>query len=533
MQAAGRPFVLASAAMLATSMVSASPVVSHQLQPLVRSIESRLVDVVSGLEAVPYNLFEDILSIPGNELDAFNQLGVSLMGSGTWWVSSATNLWGEDTGDPGRFMALTQMAIPFPDISGQGSPEPGFGDFSWADAASGQLGLSQQISLFLDAQLPVSASSDATWSAPLAPVSPITGLTGIDRSIWSLQIFTGQTQFPLINNWFQVPLSDLTQPGGYTFPTVVNPSLGVGENGAVPSDDVWGIAGTQPLIDPETGLQVVNDNGFPVNVMPWSNETFQLNLLYPFENFYNSVQDPLDTTTFLSDVNLPSFDGLIYSLQTFLAASVIAFYPFVPGTPFCIPVCEGLPSDLSMPDIVEDINNLYPGNADIQHWLDLYNTPSTGPGDLPNPYGMTNGPTQMEINLANLVNGQGMFDFGNPQPSDSAPPGVETPINFDVSQSIQDLQNFMQTSGIYGLVEQWANTQGYVPIDWSDPNLLFSPAASAAAEVATNAFDPSQFAADFAQLFGTGVSTDFAQMLASELPQLLGTELSEDVLSLF
>jgi hypothetical protein len=532
MQAAARPFVVASAAILATSMVSASPFATHRQHALVRSIEARLVDVVSGVEAIPYNLLEDFVNIPGNELDAFNQFGVSLMAGGTWWVASATNLWGEDPADPGRFMALTQMAIPFPEISGQGMPEPGFGDFSWDDAASGELGLSQQISLFLDAELPVSASSDGTWSAPLLPVSPITGLSGIDRSIWTLQIFTGQTQFPLINNWFQVPLSDMTQPGGYTFPTVVNPSLGIGENGAVPSDNVWGMAGTHPLIDPETGLQVLNDNGNPVNLMPWSNETFQLNLLYPFENFYNSLQDPVDTTTYLNDVNIPGVDELIHAFQTFTAASVISFDPFVAGSPFCNPICEGLPSDLSMPALVEDINNWYPGNADLQHWLDLYNTASTGPGDLPNPYGMANGPTQMEINFANLVNGQGMFDFGNPQPSDPAPPGVETPINFDVSQSIQDLQNFMQTSGIFGLVEQWADTQGYVPIDWSDPNLLFSPATSAA-EAATIAFDPSQFAADLTQMFGAGASTDFAEMLAAELPQLLGTELSADVLSLF
>jgi hypothetical protein len=186
-----------------------------------------------------------------------------------------------------------------------------------------------------------------------------------------------------------------------------------------------------------------------------------------------------------------------------------------------------------MPSLVDGVNNLYPGNTDIERWLYLYNTEAYGPGGLLNPYGMIGGPTQIEINFANLVNGQGTFDIGNPQPTDPAPAGIETPINFDVSQSIQDLQNFMQTSGIYSFVEQWADTQGYVPIDWSDPNLLFSPITSAAAETAMNAFDPSQFAADFAQLFGAGVSADFAQMLASELPQLLGTRLSEGVLSLF
>jgi hypothetical protein len=56
MHAAARPYAVASAAMLATTMVSASPVVLHHLLPLVRSMESRLVDVVSGVDAIPYNL---------------------------------------------------------------------------------------------------------------------------------------------------------------------------------------------------------------------------------------------------------------------------------------------------------------------------------------------------------------------------------------------------------------------------------------------------------------------------------------------
>jgi hypothetical protein len=39
--------------MLATTTVSASPVVLRRLQPLVRSMESRLIDVVSGVDAIP------------------------------------------------------------------------------------------------------------------------------------------------------------------------------------------------------------------------------------------------------------------------------------------------------------------------------------------------------------------------------------------------------------------------------------------------------------------------------------------------
>src|ERR1700752_1270801 len=170
MQAAARPYVLASAALLATSLVAPTTFVAPQRHIPIRSMETRLVDdVISGVDAIPYNLLQDIVDIPNNEVEAFNQLGVSLMDGGTWWVADATNLWGEDPGDPGRFMSLVEMAVPFTAISGQGSPEPGFGDFSWADAASGQLGLGQQLSLLLDAELPVSASSDATNSVPLDP----------------------------------------------------------------------------------------------------------------------------------------------------------------------------------------------------------------------------------------------------------------------------------------------------------------------------------------------------------------------------
>ena len=258
MQAAARPYVLASAALLATNMVVATPLVARQLTPLVarqlqppvRSLQTRLVDAdISGVDAIPYNLFEDILNIPSNELEAFNAFGVSLMDGGTWFTSSATNLWGEDPGDPSRFIAGLDMVIPFTAISGEGSPEPGFGDFSWADAADGQLGLGQQISLLLDAELPASASSDATFSGPLDPVTPITGLTGIDRLIWEGAVFTDQTPFPLTDDWFQVPLSEL-ESGTYNFGTVVDPSEGVGPDGSVPTDDVFGFAGTTPEIDP-------------------------------------------------------------------------------------------------------------------------------------------------------------------------------------------------------------------------------------------------------------------------------------------
>jgi hypothetical protein len=548
MQAAARPYVLASAALLATSMVAPTLLVARQLQPPVRSIDTRLVDVdITGVDAIPFNLFQDIVNIPANEIDAFNLFGVSLIDGGTWLTSDATNLWGEDPGDPSRFIAGLDTVIPFTAISGQGSPEPGYGDFNWADAADGHLGLGQQLSLLLDAELPASSSSDATWSGPLDPVAPITGLTGIDRLIWEGAVFTDQTPFPLTNDWFQVPLSELTS-GTFNFGTVVDPSAGVGPDGSVPTDDVFGFAGTNPLYnipgDPASGV-ALNANDNPINLMPWSNESFTLNLAYPFENFFNSLEAPVDPSTYASGFDIPSFQDLGYALQTFAAGTVISFYPFVEGSPFCNPTCS-VPADLQMPAIVQDINNLDPGNTDIEHWLDLYNTASTGPGGLPNPYGLTNDPTQQDINYDNLINSsdQSMFDFGNPLPTDPAPTGIETPTNFPVSPAIQDLINFEQASGIQGLVQDWANASGYTPIDWSDPTLLLQPAAATAA-VPSNDFDPSQLTSvlgtqlttDLTQLLASVGSADFSQVLASELaaelPQLLGTQLSTDLLSAF
>lgn len=549
MQAAARTYVMAAAALAATGgLVGVAPTLLQQPQQPAIHVASpavRLVDVVSGVDAIPYNFFEDILNIPSNELGAFNEFGTSLMSGGTWLVSSGTNLWGEDPGDPDRFMALTQILIPFSAISGEGSPEPGFGDFNWADSASGQLGLSQQISLLLDAELPTSASSDATNSTPLDPVSPITGFTGIDRAIWTGEIFTNQTQYPLIDNWFHTPLSDLTS-GTYNFGTVVDPSAGTGADGQVPADDVFGTAGTTPEMgDIGYGTNAAGDtlnaNGNVVELMPWSNEPFTLNLLYPFENFFSSnpggLEAPVDTSTFLSDVNIPTGEELFQTFQTFVAGSVVSFDPFIPGSPVCDPVCTDLPNSLSMPALVQDIENWDPSNKDVQHWLDLYNTTTYGPGGLLNPYGATADPTQEQINFANITNDQGMFDIGNPQTTDVIP-GTETPITFGESQSIQDLQTFMQDSGLYNLVEQYAASQGYTPIDWSDPLLFLQPTTSTATgaasdAVAAGAFDPTSFGADLSAILGSTAASDLTQMLANELPQLLGAQLSTDVLSLF
>jgi hypothetical protein len=446
---------------------------------------------------VPLNLFQAIVNIPHNEIDALQGLGNSLFFSGTWFAASGTNIWGEDPGDPGHFMSVINMALPFPGLTGQDDPLPGYGDFSWDDAAAGHLGLGQQVILMLNAMIPVSASSDADWSGPLIPTAPITGFASIDQTIWNALIWTGQQQYPMINDWFKVPLSDLQD--GYTFGPAVDPSAGVGPNGQVPTDDVYQIPGTHPAtaadfpnglpdgatVDPDTGY-VLNANDNVIQLMPWSGEEFKLDLAYPFQHFWESLQAPIDPDTYMQGFQLPDLTDFGRALQTMLASSVVAFDPWVEGSPFCLQVCGSIPDMFSMPGMVKSIGDLWPGNTSIDHWLELLNTPGTGPGDLDNPFGMTNNPVQTTVNMTNMfmVGLRTMFSLGNPLP-DQAPDGVNTPIAFPVSPVAQELIDLMQKdifpgvdfagqdgSSVQDFAGLIADAFHYTPIDYSDPNWL-------------------------------------------------------------
>lgn len=472
MLAAARPYVLASAALLATSMVAPTPLVARQLHLPIRSIETRLVDAdITGLEAIPYNLFQDIVNIPANEIQAIDMFGTGQLWGGTWWTSSATNLWGEDPGDPTRFEALVDMTIPLSGITGEDQPEVGAPGWDQADineAANGTLPLSQQITLFLDAELPVSSSSDADWSSPLIPVETITGNSGIDRAIETFAILTGQQEFPLTDNWFQVPLSELTS-GTYNFGDVADPSDGYGPGGSVPSE--FGYAGTVPGPDGE-------------NLMPWSNLTFQFNPVEPFQSFFTSLEDPVDPSTYASGFDIPSFDQIFQSLETFVAGEVVAFDPEVPGSLFCSGTCDA-PSWETPQGILTEMNSLMP-DSQIQEWLNLFNTPSTDEFGQANPFGSANGPTQEQVDADNWLQSQDQeeYDFGNPTTADP-PDTVNTPDPFPEGSLIQELTSLMQQNVIPGLdfpgttgssvqdFFQWqADNAGYTPIDYNSTDWL-------------------------------------------------------------
>lgn len=445
-----------------------------------------LVSVGDSLLNIPLNLFQAIVNIPSTQLGALTILGNSLIYSGNWWSPSATNIWGEDPGDPGHFMGMIDFAIPFREISGQGSPEPGAPGFDWDEAAAGHLGLGQQLTLLADAEIPTSASSDADYSAPLLPSSEITGSAFLDHNLWFSAALSGMQPYPLFDNWFSVPLSDLMD--GYTFPTVINPSMGIGvdsegnPDGSVPGDPVLGFAGTHPATPddianlPEGDAEamgihvvpgtddVVNGNGNPVHLMPWSNETFKLDLLYPFQNFFNSLQAPVDMNTYLSGFQIPTFDEIGRALQTLAAGMIIAFDPSSPGDPFCGSTCLAYPWATPLA-LVSGLDKMWPGNPYLEHWLALANADNP----LNAYYGMANGPTphQVDVNDAVSQSLQQWFDVGNASPDDP-PANVDTPIAFSPSPMMQQLIDFMEQSGVQQFFADWANLAGYQPIDFDD-----------------------------------------------------------------
>ena len=193
---------MAGVALVGASVIAVTPVAPPPPEIRVASAEVRLAAATCLLN-VPVNLLIDLVNIPYNEVQAIDYLARSLIFSGPWFVVGATNIWGVDPGDPGHFMSIVNMAVPFPALSGMDlgrirSKRPG--------PASVDL---------VAAELPVSQYCDADGCLPTVPTSPITGIVAVDNLLWNVAILTGQVKFPLFANFFKVPLSELMS--GYTF----------------------------------------------------------------------------------------------------------------------------------------------------------------------------------------------------------------------------------------------------------------------------------------------------------------------------
>lgn len=288
--------------------------------------------------------------------------------SGPWLVVGPTNVWGVDAGDPPKFMSVVNMLVPFPALSGMG-----LGEFD-------QTGLGQQVWFFAATQLPTSVDCDDEGCMPTVPTVPITGIAIIDSTIWSVAILTGQVRFPLFDNLFKVPVSDLTS--GFTFgpewPGRVSPA-GLIYPGL-------GFAGT--VVDPVTGR----------NVVPWDGMTFTLDPSKPFNNYFDHLM--ADPST--NPIRLPDLEQFGRALQSLAAAMVVAFDPFTPGSFFCPGDCSFIPAAMDYPGIVKSIGDLWPGNPVIDEWLNAYEN------------GTANVPTDEQVELAIKLKEGHFWTFDHP-----------------------------------------------------------------------------------------------------------------------
>jgi hypothetical protein len=368
MQAVSRTNVLVGALLAATGALAITPFTSQPAHPPMVSAETRLVDASDSILNVPINLLDDLINIPENEIQGLNVLSDALIFSGNFFVPSAVNIFGTDPGDLGHYMGILDVLLPFaPQISGLDQPE-----IDPTADADGTAGLAQQIGLLAAAELPISASCDAETCAPITPPDVITGSTDFDRDIGFLETITGQEPLGIFDNFFTVPLSDLTS--GFTFTSaddagLVDPSPGSGPDGAVES--AFGFDGT------------TDADGATAGLVPWAGDTFELNLFGPFEDFYNSLLAAPSTSGIDgTGIEIPTLTDVTQSLQTLAASLVIAFDPAVEGSSVCPATCD-IPESLTVPALVQDIENLDPSNTTIQAYLngltDGYDTLPTTP----------------------------------------------------------------------------------------------------------------------------------------------------------
>ncbi|OMC17400.1 hypothetical protein A5735_07180 [Mycolicibacter heraklionensis] len=383
---------------------------------------------------VPFNLFQDFVNIPYNEVQATNVLANSFFFTGSWFTPSATNIWGEDPGDPGHFMAIMDFLVPFaPQISGAFDPEID------PDAlADGTAGWGQQFAMFAAALLPISASCDSIQCYPMSPVEPITGLTGLDATLNFLIKFSNfpndDNQLDLFKYWLKVPIQEMLD--GYKFPDspwsdpdnptsggIANPDAGVGPNGSVPGSPIdavpgsqpqpgFGFPGTHPLLD-ENGEPVLDEYGNQINLMPWAGLTFKLDPFGPVERWFDSLMQPVDWSVNGSDpltgFHFSSPDDIFQAMKALAAGMVINFNPYVAGSPMCPGLCNmppvSPPWGMTNLDLVKSIQDIGAPNPLIQQWIDLTEQ------EAANAVGNANGGTDEQILAGISALQTGMFTF--------------------------------------------------------------------------------------------------------------------------
>ncbi|HEU0191752.1 MAG TPA: hypothetical protein VFR17_10875 [Mycobacterium sp.] len=418
MQATDRRRQYAKAAALAAAgVVAVAPLAPVTPWTSAKSAVQRAVQLVAGdsLLNVPLNLFYDSVNVPYYELEATDFFARSLFNSGPWFVVGPTNLWGVDPGDPSHFQSTVNFLVPNPVLSGMESNE-----LAGLTAPDGEVvpggGLGQMLWEIMAAALPTSSGCDTQTCTPLVPESPVTGITNVDFFLWLSKVMSGQEKFPLFDSWFKVGFDQLAK--GFYF----NPQLDAmtdpsGIAYSTPADGLFPnlqtIPGTQGTTD-ETSPTDPGDAPSPIPLqdgtilptapMPWSGYTFTMDPSQPFQNFFNSLMAPPPTDgLFGTGILLPTFEQIGRTLQSIIAGSMF-FDPLTPGSPFCPGECTFVTdSNTDYPDLIKDINNLWPGNTLIENWVNNYDATPDYLGD--------NVPTEASIQQAiYLLQNIGFYD---------------------------------------------------------------------------------------------------------------------------
>ncbi len=345
MPAALRPYLTAGLALTIAGATAVSPPVAPRPGAVDATQLSTVLTAGESLLNVPLNLVQNIVNVPYYEVQALNLMAQSLLFTGPWFVGSPTNVWGEDPGDPGHFESLLQLAVPFPALSGAGHED----DLTYP-------GLGQQLAGLAAVEIPANPSCATFDCLPMIPTSPITGLTWVDQFLWTAMIATFVQKMPVIDNWFQVPLSAVTTGDGYYFDPAAPGSIASGPAYSYPGFP-W--PGTQ------TGTA---EDGTVQYLMPWAGTHFKLDPVAPFQNFGNSLQEPFDVNNF----HLPDLVEFARVVQALAAGAFLDFNPFVTGSPLCPGPCV-LPGDEQLYHaVISAIDKLWPGNTSLETWLTMY-----------------------------------------------------------------------------------------------------------------------------------------------------------------
>ncbi len=328
----------------------------------------------SSIFNIPVNVLIDTVNIPAYEVDAMNYEAAALLFTGSWWVSNATNVWGTDPADPPKYIGGAMLLLPNPYLS-----KP----------------IGNMLAAMAIAELPVNSTCGTTLCPPFVPFD----------AEGAFRAYLGLDAFPIINNFFTVPLSALYT--GYTFDPEAPGQQSFG--GYVPTNPFgpdYDLPGTQP-----------GPNG--TYLMPWAGD--HVNLTDATADMWTNyvahlMADPADNA-----VRIPTGQDFGRALTNLFAGGVVDFNPFTPGMSYC-PTCEW-PEAITPEGIVGALSAADPGNTLLSAWLNNHGWQDSqgAPGTPPTP----STPESVQPDLKTLDFQAPSLDSQQqpvPPPADDTPP---------------------------------------------------------------------------------------------------------------